>query len=319
MENIISQPVVSVVVPIYNEEKTIPELYNRLKNAVTKISQDYELVFVNDGSSDNSLLELLKLSQNDNNVVFINFSRNFGHQIAVTAGLDHCKGKAVVIIDGDLQDPPELIPELYAKYKEGYEVVYARRSQREGESWFKKFSAKMFYRILQKSTSINIPVDTGDYRLIDRKIVDLLKQMPEHNKFLRGQIAWLGFRQTQVLFNRDKRKYGTTGYPLSKMLRFALDGITGFSEKPLQMVTKLGFFFSIISVVIILYAFYSHFVLHRTIAGWTSLILSSMLFGGVQLISIGIIGEYVSRINNNVRNRPLYVIESTNCSQKVNS
>ena len=308
---------ISVVVPIYNEEQIIPELYERLHKTVVQISEHYELIFINDGSEDYSLLELIKLSEQDKRVLYINFSRNFGHQIAVTAGLDVCKGKAVVIIDGDLQDPPELITNLYAKYKEGYEVVYAKRAERKGESFLKKFTAKLFYRILKRITSIHIPMDTGDFRLIDQKIVHYLKQMPEQNKFLRGQIAWLGFRQTQVLFNRDKRKYGKTGYSLGKMLHFALDGITGFSDKPIQLVTKLGFTISFISFVIILYAVYSYFVLDRTIAGWTSLIISSMFIGGVQLISIGIIGEYIGRINKNVLKRPMYIIDKSNVNNKI--
>ena len=302
----------SVIIPVYNEEQIIPELYQRLRDAAIQITEHYELIFVNDGSKDRSILELVKLTEADNKVFYINFSRNFGHQIAVTAGLDACHGKAVVIIDGDLQDPPELIPELYAKYQEGFEVVYAKREERKGESWFKKITAKLFYRILKKLTSIDIPLDTGDFRLIDRKVVDYLKLMPEQNKFLRGQIAWLGFKQTQVLFNRDKRKYGKTGYPLSKMLQFAMDGITGFSDKPLQFVSKLGFVISGISFLIILYAIYSHFILNQTITGWTSLIVSTMFIGGVQLISIGVIGEYISRINNNVRKRPLYIVSESN-------
>jgi glycosyltransferase involved in cell wall biosynthesis len=302
----------SVIIPIYNEEDTIPELYTRIIQAVKHITDSYELIFVNDGSKDNSLFGLMDLAEQNDRVFYVNFSRNFGHQIAVSAGLDNCCGKAVVIIDGDLQDPPELLPEMYAKYKEGYEVVYARRAQRKGESLFKKASAKLFYRILKRLTNVPIPIDTGDFRLIDQKVVTYLKQMPERNKFLRGQIAWLGFRQTFVEFDRDKRKHGTTGYPLSKMMRFALDGITGFSDKPLQLVSKLGFIFSFISFVIILYAVYSHFILNRTITGWTSLIISSMFIGGIQLISIGIIGEYISRMNTNILNRPLYIIEKTN-------
>lgn len=308
-------PQLSIIVPIFNENKIIPELYERLKNAVLQISEDYELIFVNDGSKDNSLIELLKLTKQDSRVFFINFSRNFGHQIAVTAGLDKCRGDAVAIIDGDLQDPPELIPEMYRKYKEGYDVVYAQRAERKGESWFKKISAKAFYRILRKSTSIDIPLDTGDFRLIDKKVVEYLRKMPEQNKFLRGQIAWLGFKQTRVLFNRDKRKYGTTGYPLSKMIRFAMDGITGFSDKPLSMVTQLGFIFSGLAFLIVIYALFSYFVLDRTITGWASLIISSMFLGGIQLISIGIIGAYLSRINKNILNRPLYIIESTNIKE----
>ncbi len=306
---------ISVIVPIYNEEHIIPELYERLQNAVTHISHNYELIFVNDGSKDRSFTELQKLAEKDANVFYINFSRNFGHQIAVTAGLDACKGKVVVIIDGDLQDPPELIPELYEKYKGGYEVVYAKRAERKGESLFKKTTAKLFYRVFKSLVSIDIPLDTGDFRLIDEKIVQYLKQMPEQNKFLRGQIAWLGFRQTEVLFARDERKFGKTGYSLGKMLHFAMDGITSFSDKPLKLVTTLGFTISFVSFAIILYAIYSHFILNSTITGWTSMIISSMFIGGIQLVSVGIIGEYIGRINKNTINRPLYIIDETNTSK----
>jgi len=302
----------SVIVPVYNEEKSIQLMYNRVKAAVEPITTNFELIFVNDGSRDNSFLELKRLASTDSRVKYIHFSRNFGHQIAVTAGLDKSLGEAVVIIDGDLQDPPEVIPQMMAKHKEGFEVVYGQRAKRKGESWFKKVTAKYFYRTLKKITNVEIPVDTGDFRLIDRKIVDLLKQMPEQNKFLRGQIAWLGFRQTHVLFERNERQFGETGYPFSKMLKFALDGITGFSDVPLQLVTKMGIVISFFSFLVILYAIFSHFVLEQTITGWTSLIISSMFIGGVQLISIGIIGEYISRINKNVQNRPLYIIDETN-------
>lgn len=308
--------VLSIVVPIYNEEPIITELHRRLSNAANAITPHYELIFVNDGSKDNSLLALQQLSTQDEHAFYINFSRNFGHQLAVTAGLDVARGEAVVIIDGDLQDPPELILEMYQKHKEGYDVVYAKRKQRKGESVFKKVTAKMFYRILQRITSINIPLDVGDFRLIDKKVVEALKNMPEQNKFLRGQIAWLGFSSTHVLFDRDERKHGKTGYTFSKMMKFAMDGITSFSDKPLQFVSKLGFFISFISFLIILYACYSHFILDRTITGWTSLIISSMFIGGVQLISIGVIGAYISRINKNVQNRPLYIVANSKLPQK---
>ena len=302
----------SIVVPVYNEEKNIPILYERLKNAANAITPHHELIFVNDGSKDTSFLELMKLAEQDKRVYYINFSRNFGHQIAVTAGLDYSKGEAVVIIDGDLQDPPELIPELYAKYKEGYEVVYAQRLKREGESWFKKTSAKWFYRILRKMTNINIPVDTGDFRLIDRKVVECLKQMPEQNKFLRGQIAWIGFKQTAVHFERKERIHGQTNYPFSKMLKLALDGITSFSDKPLTVIARAGLFITLISFLIILYAIFSHYVLDNTISGWASLIISALFMGGIQLIAIGVLGEYMSRINKNILNRPLYIVGKTN-------
>ena len=312
MNDVLKSPEISIVVPLYNEEKNIRLMYDRLVSSILKITSNFEIIYVNDGSNDNSFLELVKLSNEDERVKYINFSRNFGHQIAVTAGLDYSKGAAVVIIDGDLQDPPEVIPEMYAKHKEGFEVVYGQRLKRKGDNFFKKITAKYFYRILKKITSINIPLDTGDFRLIDRKIVNDLKNMPEQNKFLRGQIAWLGYRQTSVFFERDERKFGETGYPFSKMLKFALDGITGFSDVPLQFVTKTGIFISFISFLVILYAIFSHFILERTITGWTSLIISSMFIGGVQLISVGIIGEYISRINKNVQNRPLYIVSETN-------
>jgi dolichol-phosphate mannosyltransferase len=312
MNDVLKSPEISIVVPLYNEEKNIRLMYDRLVSSILKITSNFEIIYVNDGSNDNSFLELVKLSNEDERVKYINFSRNFGHQIAVTAGLDYSKGAAVVIIDGDLQDPPEVIPEMYAKHKEGFEVVYGQRLKRKGDNFFKKITAKYFYRILKKITSINIPLDTGDFRLIDQKIVKDLKNMPEQNKFLRGQIAWLGYRQTSVFFERDERKFGETGYPFSKMLKFALDGITGFSDVPLQFVTKTGIFISFISFLVILYAIFSHFILERTITGWTSLIISSMFIGGVQLISVGIIGEYISRINKNVQNRPLYIVSETN-------
>ncbi|MFO7723278.1 MAG: glycosyltransferase family 2 protein [Bacteroidales bacterium] len=305
----------SVVIPVMNEEKNIPELIQRLRTSAEEITTDYELIFVNDGSRDATLAAIQSFALQDPRIRYISFSRNFGHQIAVSAGLDHAFGDAVVIIDGDLQDPPELIPKLYAKYLEGYQVVYARRSERKGETIFKKITAKWFYRTLNRITEIEIPLDTGDFRLIDKKIADHLRGMPEPNKFLRGQIAWLGYRQTFVEFSRDPRKAGKTGYPLKKMLRFALDGITGFSNAPLRFVTNAGIIVSILAFLIILYALYSHLILHQTISGWTSLIISMMFIGGIQLIAIGIIGEYISRINTSVRNRPLYIIEDSNIQE----
>ncbi|WP_432410167.1 glycosyltransferase [Rasiella sp. SM2506] len=309
-------PDISVIIPIFNEEKNIPVLYKRLKDSVRKISENYEFIFINDGSKDLSIFELVKLTEQDSQVRYINFSRNFGHQIAVTAGLNHCNGEAVVIIDGDLQDPPELIPELYTKFKEGYEVVYAKRKKREGESFFKKATAKVFYRVLKKITTIDIPLDTGDFRLIDKKVVHYLRLMPEQNKFIRGQIAWLGFNQTHVLYNRDSRTEGKTGYSISKMFNFAMDGITGFSDKPLSFVTKLGFLISFFSFLAIVVAIYSHFILEKTITGWTSLIIAVLFIGGIQLISIGIIGAYISRMNRNLLKRPLYIIESSNLKKQ---
>ncbi|HNV82539.1 MAG: glycosyltransferase family 2 protein [Tenuifilaceae bacterium] len=302
----------TVIIPLYNEQEIINELYDRLSASVASISPDFILLFVDDGSKDHTLEKVMQIATKDKRVKYISFSRNFGHQVAVSAGLDHCQSKAVVIIDGDLQDPPELIPSLYAKYQEGFEVVYARRLKRKGETWFKLLTAKLFYRLMKRITSIDLPLDVGDFRIIDQKIVECLRQMPEQHKFLRGQIAWLGFRQAFVEYERDSRKAGKTGYPLKKMVRFALDGITAFSNSPLRLVTNLGIFISLLSFLIILYALYSHFVLQQTITGWTSLIISSMFIGGVQLLSIGIIGEYISRINTDVRKRPLYIVDKSN-------
>jgi glycosyltransferase involved in cell wall biosynthesis len=309
-------PSLSIIIPIYNEQGNISELYNRLTVVSKKITNHYELIFVNDGSKDSSLIHLIELSKKDPNVFYINFSRNFGHQIAVSAGIDYCKGQAVVIIDADLQDPPEVISDLYNKYKEGFEVVYATRIKRKGEGWFKLLTAKLFYRLLVKITNIKIPVDTGDFRLIDRKIVDYLKLMPEQNKFLRGQIAWLGFNQTSVEYERQERKYGVTGYPFSKMLRFALDGITSFSDKPLNLVMQAGIIVSGIAFLVILYTLYGYFSDHQTVPGWASTMVSILFLGGIQLISIGIIGLYISRINKNIINRPLYLIQDTNILEK---
>jgi dolichol-phosphate mannosyltransferase len=311
-----TSPQLSVIIPIYNEEGNISELYDRLSNVSKKITDYYELIFINDGSKDASLISLIELSKKDPHVFYINFSRNFGHQIAVSAGIDYCKGQAVVIIDADLQDPPEVILDLYNKYKEGYDVVYATRTRRNGEKWFKLLTAKIFYRLLVKITNIKIPIDTGDFRLIDRKIVDYLKLMPEQNKFLRGQIAWLGFNQTSVEYERQERKYGVTGYPFSKMLRFALDGITSFSDKPLNLVMQTGIIVSCIAFLVILYTLYGFFSDHKTVPGWASTMVSILFLGGIQLISIGIIGLYISRINKNIINRPLYLIQDTNISEK---
>ncbi|MEE0910363.1 MAG: glycosyltransferase [Bacteroidales bacterium] len=302
----------SVIIPSYNEERNVGIMHERLTKTLSEITDSYEMIFVNDCSKDQTLLRIKELAEKDSHVKYLSFSRNFGHQIAVSAGLDFCTGEAVVIIDGDLQDPPELICKMYERYKEGYKVVYAKRKTREGETWFKKATAKIFYRLLASMTSIDIPVDVGDFRLIDRVIVEHLRNMPEKSKYIRGQIAWIGYKQTFVEYHRDARLYGTTNYPLKKMLRFALDGITAFSDKPLKIASGLGIFSAIVSLLALVYALVSHFCFHATITGWTSLILSVLFIGGVQLITIGIIGEYIARINNDVRNRPLYILDEKN-------
>jgi glycosyltransferase involved in cell wall biosynthesis len=302
----------SIIAPIYNEAATVPALCDRLGAVARELVGDaYEILLVNDGSRDRSLEALREAAENDPHVRYFSLSRNFGHQIAVSAGLDRAKGKAVVIIDGDLQDPPEVIPEMWAKYRAGYKVVYAKRRKRDGETFFKLFTAKMFYRLLKRITTVEIPLDTGDFRLIDRVVVDALKQMPERHKFLRGQISWIGFRQTFVEYDRHARVAGTTGYTLSKMLKFAVDGITAFSTFPLKVATWTGFLVSGLAFLLIVYALVSKFVWHEAVEGWPSLMISSMFIGGVQLIAIGVIGEYIGRINDDVKGRPLYFFEET--------
>ena len=308
---------ISAIIPSYNEQDNVGLMYERMTKTLSKISPDYEIIYINDCSKDQTLLRIKELAAKDTHVKYLSFSRNFGHQIAVSAGLDYCSGKAVVIIDGDLQDPPELIEQMYEKYKEGYKVVYARRTSREGETWFKKATAKIFYRLLASMTSIDIPVDVGDFRLIDQVIVKHLRNMPEKSKYIRGQISWIGYKQTFVNYHRDARIYGKTNYPLRKMLRFALDGITAFSDKPLKIASGLGIVAAIVSLLALVYALVAHFCFNSTITGWTSLILSVLFIGGVQLITIGIIGDYIARINNDVRNRPLYILEENNMEEQA--
>ncbi len=303
---------ISVIIPIYNELANIRPLLKRLQAVMQQLAVEHELIFVNDGSKDGSIELVKELADRYPEVKYIDFSRNFGHQVAVSAGLDKSTGASVVIIDADLQDPPEVILDLYKKMQTGYEVVYARRRSRQGESWLKLWTAKKFYRILSKITSISIPVDTGDFRIIDRKIVDVLKQMPEKSKYLRGQISWIGFNQTFVEYDRQERNEGETGYTYRKMLRFAIDGITAFSDLPLKIVTYFGFLVSFFAFFMTLYALYSRYILEDYEPGWASLMISVLFIGGVQMIAVGIIGEYLSRMNTNARNRPLYIIKDTN-------
>lgn len=302
----------SIVIPLYNEETNFPVLYDRVKKSVEIVTDNYEIIYVNDGSFDNTFNLLKDYSANDNNLKYISFSRNFGHQNAIFAGIKYAKGTAIIVMDGDLQDPPELIPDLFAKYQEGYHVVYAKRKVRKGESVFKKFTAKAFYRIIKKITSVDIPLDTGDFRLISDKVANELVKLDEKNKFIRGQIAWLGFRQTFVEFDRQERHSGVTKFSIRKMMSFAFDGITSFSNVPLQIATFMGLCFSFVAFLIILYALYSKFILNQVVTGWTSLMISSMFLGGIQLLCIGIIGEYISRIGNDVKKRPSFIVEETN-------
>jgi dolichol-phosphate mannosyltransferase len=284
---------------------------NRIIAALLPLQLHYEIIYVNDGSKDNSLPIIMGLSEENASVKYIDFSRNFGHQIAISAGLEHAVGERIVIMDGDGQDPPELIPALLTKSKEGFEVVYAKRKKRKGESFLKKLTAKLFYRFLANITQIEIPLDTGDFRLIHRKVQKVLLNMPEQHKYLRGQIAWIGFNSTFVEYDREERMGGNTKFTYGKMMRFATDGISGFSNWPLKVATMLGFAVSGIAFMLIVYSLYQKFY-GFTEVGWTSLHISVLFLGGVQLLGIGILGEYLGRVSENVKNRPTYIVKNSN-------
>jgi glycosyltransferase involved in cell wall biosynthesis len=305
----------SVIIPIYNEEENISTLYSRLCKVLDELALGYEVIFVNDGSKDKSFELIKELASQNKAVKYIDLSRNFGHQIAVSAGIDVALGNAIIIIDADLQDPPELIFEMYQKLKQGYQVVYAKRKRRDGDGFMKRLTSKVFYRILVRITNINIPLDTGDFRIIDKKVAEVLRDMPEQQKFLRGQISWIGFKQTFVEYERNGRLAGSTGYTYKKMISLALDGITSFSNFPLKFATFAGFGVSGFSFFMILYALYGKYISHTIEPGWTSLMMAISFIGGVQLIGIGIIGEYISRMSANIRKRPLYVVNESNISQ----
>ena len=301
----------SVIIPIYNEEMNLVPMNNRIIAALSPLGIPYEIVYVNDGSKDNSLPIIMGLSEENASVKYIDFSRNFGHQIAISAGLEHAMGERIVIMDGDGQDPPELIPDLLKKSLEGFEVVYAKRKKRKGESFLKKLTAKLFYRFLANITQIEIPLDTGDFRLIHRKVQKVLLNMPEQHKYLRGQIAWIGFNSTFVDYDREERMGGNTKFTYGKMMRFATDGISGFSNWPLKVATMLGFAVSGIAFMLIIYSLYQKFY-GFTEVGWTSLHISVLFLGGVQLLGIGILGEYLGRVSENVKNRPTYIVKNSN-------
>ncbi|MGA9173634.1 MAG: glycosyltransferase family 2 protein [Thermoactinomyces sp.] len=304
----------SIIIPVFNEEAVIHETYRRLTQVMESLDEPYELLFVNDGSQDRTAEIIEGFAKSDKCVKLLEFSRNFGHQIAITAGMDHARGDAIVIIDADLQDPPELIPQMIEKWKEGYEVVYAKRLKRKGETLFKKWTAALFYRTLRALTEVNIPLDTGDFRLIDRKVADAMRSIREKNRFVRGLVSWVGFRQTAIEYVRDERFAGETKYPLKKMLRFSMDGITSFSYKPLKLATYLGFVISFASFVYLLISLGQRLFTSSTVAGWASLIACVLLLNGVILIILGILGEYVGRIYDETKNRPLYILRN---KQKV--
>ncbi len=305
-------PTFSVVAPVFNEEALIEEFCARTIAALEPLAEPFELVLVNDGSRDRSAAILRAIHERDPRVKVLNFSRNFGHQLAITAGTDYAQGRAVVVIDSDLQDPPEVIPELIAKWREGYEVVYAVREEREGETWFKRATASAFYRIIAGITNVELPVDAGDFRLMDRKVVDALGRIREHHRFMRGLSVWVGFNSTGVSYKRHARKAGSTKYPLRKMLKFALDGITSFSYLPLQLATYLGFIVAALSLLFIGVVFVMRLgspdPQDAAFYGQAATLASVLFIGAVQLISLGIIGEYVGRIYDEVKGRPLYIV-----------
>jgi dolichol-phosphate mannosyltransferase len=304
----------SVVVPLFNEEDNVNALFDRIQKVLGEMDLTTELIFVNDGSKDKTLAKVFIIAQEHKWVKYIDFSRNFGHQLAIFAGIERANGNYIVVMDGDGQDPPECIPELYEKALSGYEVVYAKRRKRKGENFMKKFTAKVFYRILARITQIEIPVDTGDFRIIHRKIRDILVTMPEQHKYIRGQISWIGFNQTFMEYDRDERMHGETKFTYKKMMRFALDGISSFSTWPLKVATITGFVVSGASFLLIMYSLYQKFFGY-TERGWTSMQISILFLGGIQLIGIGILGEYLGRVSDNVKNRPHYIIRNTNLDE----
>lgn len=301
---------ISVVIPCFNESEVIDFTVEKLLSVTNAIDKyQFELIFVNDGSSDTTEEKLLHYSRGHQNIRTISFSRNFGHQPAASAGLDASLGDAVVLIDADLQDPPEVIEDMITKWEEGYDVVYGTRLSRDGESIFKKATAKWFYRLLNKLSEVPIPLDTGDFRLMDRQVVDQLIAMPEKSRFIRGMVSWIGFNQTSVVYERSPRFAGESKYPLRKMLKFALDGILSFSVKPLKLSIMMGFISSGISFFLLVYSIYVRLMTDHWVSGWTSLLVSVLFIGGVQLISIGILGEYIARIYNESKGRPLYIVK----------
>lgn len=301
-------PEFSIIAPIYNEISNISEFYRRVKETMDTTGQAWELIMVDDGSSDGSTDKLRELAKEDPRVKPLIFARNFGHQIAVTAGLDYAHGKAVTIIDSDLQDPPEVILDLIAKWREGYEVIYAVREEREGESWFKLFTASLFYRMIAAITDVKIPVDTGDFRLLDHKVVNVMQKMRERHRFLRGMSAWVGFKQVGVPYKRAARFSGKTKYPFKKMFKLAWNAITGFSYVPLQVATYMGFISAGLSILFIPIVIILRLAGSHPFLGQASTLIAVLFLGGVQLISLGILGEYVGRLYDEAKGRPLYIV-----------
>jgi dolichol-phosphate mannosyltransferase len=305
-----TQPTVSIIIPIYNEEENIPELYHRLQNVIDRLDGEAELIFVDDGSRDNSLNLMREIYERDYRVKYISLARNFGHQIAVTAGLNNVRGKAVVVMDADLQDPPELVLPMIEKWRQGYQVVYAQRLSRKKESALKRFTAYAFYRILRRLADVNIPPDTGDFCLMDREIVDILNAMPERNRYIRGLRAWVGFRQTAIPFERDPRFAGEVKYSFAKSWALAINGIISFSRVPLKLATYLGMLSAAAALLMILLVLYWRlFDPASPLIGYTLITIALFFLGSVQLFCIGILGEYIGRIYEEVKGRPIYTVK----------
>ena len=305
-----NKKLLSIVVPCFNEEEVISETFKRLNSFCQELKDlNVEIIFVDDGSRDKTRELLKEYAADDARVKVICFARNFGHQIAVTAGIDAALGDAVVLIDADLQDPPEVVHQMIDKWRDGYDVVYGTRTERPGESAFKLATARSFYRLLNKLSDVPIPLDTGDFRLMSRSVVDTLRAMPERDRFVRGMVSWVGFKQTALPYKRAERFAGQSKYPLKKMLRFATDGILSFSTKPLQMSVGLGMISAVMALMGIAYALFFRIFTSTWVEGWTALMIAVLFIGGVQLVCIGILGEYIGRIYNEVKNRPLYVVQ----------
>lgn len=300
----------SVVVPLYNEEEVIEESYKQLKTVLESCGESYELIFVNDGSRDRTWEMAHAMASKDKHLKLIGFSRNFGHQTAITAGMDNASGEAVVVIDADLQDPPSVIIEMLKKWREGYDVVYGRRTRRKGETLFKKLSAKMFYRTVNAMTDVDIPVDAGDFRLLDRKVVEALRTLPERNRYVRGLVSWVGFKQTAVDYVREERFAGTTKYPLKKMLKLAGDAVTAFSYKPLKLSMYLGSALAALCFLFLVFVVIQRVFFPDTIqlSGWASLVAITLFCNGIVMLMLGIIGEYIGRIYDEAKGRPIYII-----------
>ena len=301
----------SIIVPVYNEEKVINEAFKRIKSVMDTVSAEYEMIFIDDGSKDTTKSILKNLTKENKKAKAIFLSRNFGHQAAISAGLDYCSGQAVVIIDADMQDPPEIIPEMIKKWKEGYDVVYGKRISRKGENSLKKITAKLFYILLNMLTKENIPEDVGDFKLIDRKVANALKKIHEKNRYLRGIISWLGFKQGEMEYERKERYAGETKYTTSKMIKLSMDAITSFSYAPLKIATYIGFFISGISFLYLIVVIYQKVFTNTTIKGWASITAVNLFFNGIVLVILGIFGEYIGRIYDEANNRPIYIVDDT--------